>query len=78
MKTKPTTGALSFKKYKCKKCGRVESHSTNHWGDIYCLCHYCNTTLWECMEPVPKGYGVPEKWKQVKLGDIADIKEVHT
>jgi restriction endonuclease S subunit len=30
----------------------------------------------KCMEEVPKGWGTPEPWKRVKLGDIAEIKEI--
>lgn len=29
-----------------------------------------------CLEAVPEGMGVPEPWKMVKLGDIADIVEI--
>jgi hypothetical protein len=29
-----------------------------------------------CLEAVPEGMGVPAPWKMVKLGDIAEIKEI--
>lgn len=73
--SKPTTGKYSHKPYKCTGCGTEKSQGTNHWGAIYPYCRRCcKITVWECLEPVPEGYGVPEPWKIVKLGDIADIK----
>jgi restriction endonuclease S subunit len=27
----------------------------------------------KCNEPVPDGYGIPEKWKSVKLGDVCEV-----
>ena len=27
----------------------------------------------ECLEPVPEGHAKPEPWKQVKLGDVAEV-----
>ena len=71
----PTTGKYSHKPYRCTQCGREESHGTNHWGSIYPYCTTCiTTTVWECLEAVPEGYSIPEEWKLVKLGDIAEIK----
>lgn len=71
------TGRYSVKPYRCTTCGREEQHGTNHWGDIYPHCRHCGTiTVFECLEPVPEGYGVPEKWKICRLGDLVDIKGV--
>jgi hypothetical protein len=73
--SKPTTGKYSKKTYRCTQCGTVEDHGTNHWGKIYPHCKKCMTvTVWECLEPVPEDYGIPEDWKIVKLGDICEIK----
>jgi len=75
-----TTGKVSYKPYKCTRCGRVQQQQTNHWGDIYPRCEGCSwknpldpNPVWECQEPVPKGYKKPEPWKKVKLGDVAEI-----
>ena len=80
--SKPTTGKYSIKPYKCAYCGRVKDCGTNHWGEHYdtCSCsrNGCPPNIgpgrWICLEPVPEGFGVPEPWALVKLGDIADIK----
>lgn len=76
-----TTGKYSQKKYRCSRCGREELHGTNHWGMIYCRCRGCSwknpmdpTSVWECLELMPKGYQKPEPWKKVRLGDIAKIE----
>jgi len=78
---KPTTGKVSSKPYKCPRCGRVEQHSTNHWGKFYDRCNGCSwknpmdpTVAWECQEAPPEGYGIPPEWTKVKLGDICEIK----
>ena len=78
-----TTGRYSHKMYRCTRCGREESHGTNHWGDIYPSCDCCSwknpldpSSAWECMEEMPEGYEKPEPWKKVKLGDIAEIVEI--
>jgi hypothetical protein len=75
MDKKPTTGKYSQKMYKCTKCGKKQVHGTNHWGFIYPRCS-CGETLWECLEKVPDGYGIPEQWKKVRLGDIVEIVEI--
>lgn len=31
-------------------------------------------TVSECVEPLPEGWGRPEPWKIVKLGDIVEIR----
>lgn len=76
---KPTTGAYSIKPYKCNNCNHEFETGTNHWGEIY-TCPLCqrlgNGAIAQCLEPVPEGYGVPEKWKLVKLGDICEIHEI--
>ena len=78
---KPTTGKYSYKPYRCTRCGKEESHGTNHWGQIYCRCSGCSwknpmdpTAVFECLEPVPKGYGIPAPWKKVKLSDLVEIR----
>ena len=72
-KKMPTTGRLSNKPYECE-CGYEKEVQTNHWGEVYLRCPVCRRlTAWKCNEPVPAGYGIPEKWKIVKLKDIADI-----
>lgn len=78
--TKPTTGRYSIKRYQCKRCGHESQEGTNHWGEIYSRCSNCSwkypleATVKVCLEPVPEGYGTPEPWKIVKLGDVAEIK----
>jgi hypothetical protein len=71
-----TTSKYSVKKYKCCKCGNVSNHGTNHYGHIYPPCKQCGHIEHECMEPVPDGMGVPERWTLVKLGDICDIRTI--
>ena len=72
--SKPTTGKYSQKQYKCRRCGAIESHGTNHWGAIYPPCKTCSwkhpmesQVIMDCLEPMPEGYDKPEEWKQVKL-----------
>lgn len=81
MGDKPTTGKISYKKYRCPRCGRIEGHSTNHWGEFYDRCNGCSwknpmdpTVAWECLEECPEGFDKPEPWKKVKLKDIMDIQ----
>ena len=72
-----TTGTYSIKQYRCRTCGQMSSHGTNHWGAIYPYCNGCRSiSILDCQEPVPEGFGIPEEWKIVKLGDICDIVEV--
>lgn len=75
------TGKITSKKYCCSECGREESHSTNHYGQIYVRCGGCSwkspmspTKVFECQEPLPEGWGRPENWTMVKLGDVAVVK----
>jgi len=69
-----TTGKYSKKDYICTECRHITYIGTNHWGEIYPTCRYCNKiTVHECLESAPPGYGLPEKWKVVKLGDICEI-----
>lgn len=77
------TGKVTPKRYKCMSCGHISTHSTNHYGEIYPPCRNCAWKhpmefgqVHKCMEEVPKGWGTPEPWKRVKLGDIAEIKEI--
>ena len=78
---KKTTGKVTPKLYKCTNCGHEQLQSTNHWGQIYPDCPKCQWkrpmqmgSVWECLEPMPKGYSKPAPWKIIKLGDIATIK----
>ena len=72
-----TTGKCSVKKYKCRKCGHEEEHKTNHWGTIYnCSKCRCFGAVLDCLEAPPKGVGIPEEWKMVKLGDVCTITEL--
>jgi hypothetical protein len=79
---KPVTGKYSIKKYRCTNPDCLHEHNvgTNHWGEIYSRCPKCawktpmNPYPQECMESAPEGYGIPEKWTIVRLGDIAEIK----
>lgn len=81
--SKPTTSKISYKRYQCTACGHVSEQQTNHYGDCYPPCRKCG---WKrpmetgqrhiCLEAVPEGMGVPAPWKMVKLGDIAEIKEI--
>lgn len=80
--TQPVTGRYTVKLYKCKVCGFSKSIGTNHWGECYSLgsynhCPQCppiTATVWVCEEKPPKGYGKPEPWRMVKLGDLVKIK----
>ena len=84
--SKPTTGKVSPKRYKCTRCGRVSTKSTNHWGDIYPRCEQYGTDdgcswknptdpypVHECLEKMPEEFDAPPKWKKVRLGDVVDI-----
>lgn len=77
------TSKYSEKMYKCNECGFESLIGTNHYGEIYPQCKQCG---WKypmkmgqahtCMEKVPRGMVIPEKWKFVKLGDVATIIEI--
>jgi hypothetical protein len=71
---KPVTGKYSIKPYRCTQCGNESEIGTNHWGFVYSRCRICGNTEHECLELVPEGYGIPEKWKKVKLGDLVEIR----
>jgi len=78
-----TTGKYSVKPYKCNRCGLVQDHGTNHWGEIYPYCKGCSWkhplsfgVVMTCLEKMPKGYKKPEKWKTVKLEDICEISDI--
>ncbi|KKN28155.1 hypothetical protein LCGC14_0857210 [marine sediment metagenome] len=77
--TLPVTGKTTVKPYKCEHCGHESQISTNHWGYVYSSCSNCS---WKhpmqgnshvCLEIRPQGYGLPVKWKTVRLGDIVKI-----
>ena len=70
------TGKYSHKNYQCTECFTMETHGTNHWGDIYPYCGQCRkATVWECLEKMPEGYEKPAPWKMVKLGHICKVIE---
>ena len=69
------TGKVSWKTYKCEGCGQESNHSTNHYGEIYCQCEGCSCKVLVCQEPLPEGWGTPEPWKMVNLGDVLDTSE---
>lgn len=73
------TGKVSWKCYKCRECGHEQSHSTNHYGAIYVRCNSCSwkspmspTKVFDCQDPLPEGWGIPEEWKMVRLGDVLE------
>lgn len=75
-----TTGPNSTKEYKCRQCGAIEKHGTNHWGTIYCKCRTCGWKhpmqfggMFDCLEPMPAEYEKPVEWKMVKLSDICKV-----
>lgn len=77
---KPTTGKYSVKKYKCRRCGLVSEHGTNHWGAIYPPCHGCSWknpmepfVAMDCLEPCPETHDLPPEWKMVKLGEVCHV-----
>jgi len=74
------TGPYSIKPYRCRSCGYISQIGTNHWGECYPRCRNCGWKhpleagqVHECLEPPPPGYDIPEPWKRVRLGDIAEI-----
>jgi len=64
---------ITPKKYKCRECGHITTHSTNHYGETYSwgnydVCPKCppykRPTVWECCED-PSGdpdAWIPEPW----------------
>lgn len=75
------TGPHLSKRYRCTRCGHEMMIMTNHWGECYSFgrsncCPKCppykkypeygGSTVWECVEPPPPGYGKPEPWKAIK------------
>lgn len=73
MANKPVTGKYSIKPYRCTQCKNERETGTNHWGFIYDVCPVCSNTEHECIEEVPEGYGIPDKWKRVMLGDVCNV-----
>ena len=76
---KPTTGNYCLKQYKCTVCGAVETHGTNHWGEIYPTCKSCGCKhpmeigqTFVCIEPCPETHDKPEPWNRVTLGDLME------
>ena len=66
------TGKVSKKEYECTECGLLKMRGTNHFGEVYPYCDFCNRrTIWKCNERLPEGWGTPEPWKMVKLGEIS-------
>lgn len=68
------TGKIKAKRYKCNSCGYVAWISTNHYGDIYVQCIKCSPNelsgKFSCCEPLPEGWGVPDKWQKVDLKHV--------
>lgn len=65
---------ISEKVYTCTGCGKVEKHSTNHYGSIFPFCSVCEDfPLWDCAEKLPES----EKGKpyQVKAGEFKGKSE---
>ncbi len=79
--TKPTTGKVIPKRYRCTRCNHETTISTNHWGSCYPHCRKCS---WKnpmqsmvehvCLESCPETHDKPEPWKFVKLGDVVEIR----
>jgi hypothetical protein len=76
------TGKYSHKQFKCRECGNIQTEGTNHYGAIYIRCNCCSwksplspIKIFDCIDPLPDGWGIPEEWKLVKLGDIAHISQ---
>jgi len=74
------TGRFSRKRYRCLECGHESFRETNHYGYVYPSCEICRldnplqlSSEHECLEPLPDGWGIPERWKVVKLGDVVDF-----
>lgn len=74
-----STSKYSDKLYRCNNCGHQRMIGTNHFGECYLRCPNCSWRTCKsfqvhtCMEPVPEGMGIPEPWKIVTLGKIAEI-----
>lgn len=79
---KPTTGQITSKVYRCKRCGHEQQIETNHFGECYSVRHYnvcpaCppwakypefgSVTTWVCAEPCPQDMDKPENWQVVKV-----------
>ncbi len=41
---------VTSKEYYCPVCGNSETHSTNHYGEIYCECRVCMNNVLYCSE----------------------------
>jgi hypothetical protein len=74
---------ISYKDYKCDRCGFVTSESTNHYGKIYNM--RCKNCSWQhgsqpfvtmsCMESPPKGVSLLPEWKSTTLGEALKDKK---
>lgn len=80
-KSKPN---VSSKKYKCQRCGYEMMTTTNHYGEIYPRCPNCSwkyplspQSTFKFVGKIPKNAWIPEPWKKVKLGDVADIETLN-
>ena len=84
--SKPTTGKVTTKRYRCAHCSAEHDVATNHYGEVYSRCPNssclsrrpsCNSTYQPprhvCLDELPQGMGRPEPWKVVKLGDVLEI-----
>ena len=72
----PTTGKITSKLYRCKRCGHEEHKSTNHYGECYSwgnfnTCPACppytRPTTWVCAEPCPPDMDTPANWQTVTV-----------
>jgi hypothetical protein len=52
---------------RCPSCGPLPPNKRRPQAVQYPI------TTWVCQETPPEGYGKPEPWKQVTLGDVAEI-----
>jgi len=68
---------VSCKTYECLRCGNKVKKQTNHFGEIYPFCFYCQSQVpHKCLDPIPKDMKVPKPWKMAKIGDICGISSL--
>jgi len=83
--TQPTTGKMSYKRYKCKCCGYEKKIQTNHWGECYSFCNdnicpkcppFARPNTWICQEIPPEGVGITESWSQFTPDDVENAMNI--
>jgi DNA-directed RNA polymerase subunit RPC12/RpoP len=89
---KPTTGPVTVKLYRCKRCGHEQEISTNHYGECYSAGHYnacpaCppwakypeygGSTIWICAAPCPPEMDKPANWKTATVTLKRDPRRPH-